>query len=92
MIHLSDISWEYSGEEAIKNYKVDDLVKFKILEIDLEKERVSLGIKQLSSDPSKSDKIINKIVNCEIVILWMCSTVWIRVPSKYYRIKALIYF
>ena len=62
LIHLSDISWENSGEEAIKNYKVDDLIKFKILEIDLEKERVSLGIKQLSSDPSKSDKIINKIV------------------------------
>ena len=62
LIHLSDISWEKSGEEAIKNYKVDDLIKFKILEIDLEKERVSLGIKQLSSDPSKSDETINKIV------------------------------
>ena len=62
LIHLSDISWEKSGEEAIKNYKVDDSIKFKILEIDLEKERVSLGIKQLSSDPSKSDETINKIV------------------------------
>ncbi|MAI29071.1 MAG: 30S ribosomal protein S1 [Pelagibacteraceae bacterium TMED124] len=62
LIHLSDISWEKSGEDAIKNYKVDDLVKFKILEIDLDKERVSLGIKQLSSDPSKSDETINKIV------------------------------
>ena len=62
LIHLSDISWEKSGEEAIKNYKVDDLIKFKILEIDLDKERVSLGIKQLSSDPSKSDETINKIV------------------------------
>ena len=62
LIHLSDISWEKSGEEAIKNYKVDDLIKFKILEIDLDKERVSLGIKQLSSDPLKSDDTINKIV------------------------------
>ena len=62
LIHLSDISWEKSGEEAIKNYKVDDSIKFKILEIDLDKERVSLGIKQLSSDPSKSDETINKIV------------------------------
>ena len=62
LIHLSDISWEKSGEEAIKDYKVDDLIKFKILEIDLDKERVSLGIKQLSSDPSKSDEIINKVV------------------------------
>ena len=62
LIHLSDISWEKSGEEAIKDYKVDDLIKFKILEIDLDKERVSLGIKQLSSDPSKSDETINKVV------------------------------
>ncbi len=62
LIHLSDISWEKSGEEAIKNYKVDDLIKFKILEIDLDKERVSLGIKQLSTDPTKSDETINKIV------------------------------
>ena len=62
LIHLSDISWEKSGEEAIKDYKVDDLIKFKILEIDLDKERVSLGIKQLSPDPSKSDETINKVV------------------------------
>ena len=62
LIHLSDISWEKSGEEAIKNYKVGDLIKFKILEIDLDKERVSLGIKQLSLDPSKSDETINKVV------------------------------
>ena len=38
LIHLSDISWSESGEEAIKNYKVDDSIKFKILEIDLKKE------------------------------------------------------
>ena len=69
LIHLSDISWEKSGEDAIKNYKVNDLIKFKILEIDLDKERVSLGIKQLSADPTKSDETINKIVTgiiCEI--------------------------
>ena len=62
LIHLSDISWEKSEEEAIKDYKVGDLIKFKILEIDLDKERVSLGIKQLSSDPSKSDETVNKVV------------------------------
>jgi small subunit ribosomal protein S1 len=62
LIHLSDISWEKSGEEAINDYKVGDLIKFKILEIDLDKERVSLGIKQLSPDPSKSDETINKVV------------------------------
>ena len=43
LIHLSDISWSESGEEAIKNYKVDDSIKFKILEIDLEKRESFLG-------------------------------------------------
>ena len=62
LIHLSDLSWEDSGEDAIKKFKVDDTVKFKILEIDLEKERVSLGIKQLIKDNSKSDKFVGKIV------------------------------
>ena len=62
LIHLSDISWDESGEEAIKKFKLNDLVKFKILEIDLEKERVSLGIKQLTKDSSKTDKSFGKIV------------------------------
>lgn len=62
LIHLSDISWNDSGEEAIKKFKLNDLVKFKILEIDLEKERVSLGIKQLTKDSSKTDKSFGKIV------------------------------
>ena len=62
LIHLSDISWSESGEEAIKNYKVDDSIKFKILEIDLEKERVSLGIKQLTNDPNKSNELLKKTV------------------------------
>ena len=62
MIHLSDISWEDSGEEAIKAYKADQKIKFKILDIDVEKERISLGIKQLLKDKSKTDKLIGKIV------------------------------
>ena len=62
MVHLSDISWEDSGEKSIKNYKPDQIIKFKILDIDVEKERISLGIKQLSKDKKKSDKLINKIV------------------------------
>ena len=62
LIHLSDLSWEDSGEDAIKKFKVDDTVKFKILDIDLEKERVSLGVKQLIKDNSKSDKLVGKIV------------------------------
>lgn len=51
MVHLSDISWEKTGEEAIANYKKGDIVQAKVLDIDIEKERISLGIKQLNSDP-----------------------------------------
>lgn len=54
MVHLSDISWEDSSEDALKAYKKGDLVKVKILDIDPEKERVALGIKQLSEDTSAS--------------------------------------
>ena len=62
LIHLSDLSWEDNGENEIKKYKVGDKVKFKILEIDVNKERVSLGIKQLLENKNKPDKLVNKIV------------------------------
>ena len=62
LIHLSDISWDDGGEVSIKKFKVGDLIKFKILEIDVDKERISLGIKQLTKDKSKADKLINKTV------------------------------
>ncbi len=51
MIHTSDLSWDKAGEEAIKDYKKGMVVKAKILDIDVEKERISLGIKQLTEDP-----------------------------------------
>ncbi|MBT4772987.1 MAG: 30S ribosomal protein S1 [Rhodospirillaceae bacterium] len=51
MVHLSDISWEKTGEEALEDFTKGDMVKVKILEVDTDKERISLGIKQLSSDP-----------------------------------------
>ncbi len=51
MVHLSDIDWSKSGEEALKKFTKGDVVKAKVLEIDLKKERVSLGIKQLTEDP-----------------------------------------
>jgi small subunit ribosomal protein S1 len=51
MVHLSDLDWQRSGEEAIAGYQKGDMVKVKVLEIDVEKERVSLGIKQLAEDP-----------------------------------------
>ncbi len=51
LVHLSDISWNASGEEAIRNYKRGDEVETVILGIDSERERISLGIKQLEQDP-----------------------------------------
>jgi len=51
MVHLSDLSWDKSGEDAVKDYNKGDMVRAKVLDIDMEKERVSLGIKQLSDDP-----------------------------------------
>ncbi len=51
MVHLSDLDWQRTGEEAIKDYKKGDLVKVRVLEVDIEKERISLGIKQLAHDP-----------------------------------------
>jgi small subunit ribosomal protein S1 len=51
MIHMSDIDWNVTGEDALKRYKKGDKVKFKVLETDTAKERINLGIKQLSQDP-----------------------------------------
>tara|TARA_Y100001960_G_scaffold321012_1_gene394913 strand:+ start:2704 stop:3447 length:744 start_codon:yes stop_codon:yes gene_type:complete len=51
LLHMSDLSWEKSGEEAIKEFKKGDEIEAKILALDVERERVSLGIKQLSEDP-----------------------------------------
>jgi small subunit ribosomal protein S1 len=54
MVHLSDLDWKRPGEEAIKDYKKGDVVKALVLDVDREKERISLGIKQLSGDQPKS--------------------------------------
>jgi small subunit ribosomal protein S1 len=51
MVHLSDLSWSKPGEEALKDYAKGQMVKAQVLDIDVEKERVSLGIKQLDNDP-----------------------------------------
>ena len=51
LVHLSDISWEESGEEAVRNYNKGDEIETVILTIDSERERISLGIKQLEDDP-----------------------------------------
>ncbi len=54
MVHLSDLDWNKSGEEAIAEYKKGDVVKAVILDVDTEKERISLGVKQLTGDPVES--------------------------------------
>ncbi len=51
MVHLSDLAWDKSGEEAIKDYKKGDMIKAKVLDVDVVKERISLGVKQLTKDP-----------------------------------------
>ncbi len=51
MVHLSDLDWSKPGEQAIEEYKKGDKVRAKVLDVDLEKERIALGIKQLASDP-----------------------------------------
>ena len=51
MVHLSDLDWSVSGEEAIQRYRKGETIKAKVLDVDVEKERVSLGVKQLSGDP-----------------------------------------
>src|SRR5690349_21830890 len=48
MVHLSDLSWDKAGEEAVADYKKGDVVKAKVLDVDVEKERISLGVKQLT--------------------------------------------
>ncbi|MDT8429016.1 MAG: 30S ribosomal protein S1 [Pseudomonadales bacterium] len=51
LVHLSDISWEEPGEEAVREYKKGDEIETVILSVDPERERISLGIKQLTDDP-----------------------------------------
>ena len=51
MAHLSDLSWEKSGEDALTDFNKGDILKAKVLDVDIEKERISLGIKQLTDDP-----------------------------------------
>ncbi len=55
MVHLSDLDWAAPGEEAIAKYTKGDMVKAKVLDVDVEKERISLGIKQLAGDPMQGD-------------------------------------
>ncbi|MDA9031833.1 30S ribosomal protein S1 [Amylibacter sp.] len=51
MVHLSDLTWDQSGEEALANYKKGDIVKAVVIDVDAEKERISLSVKNLGQDP-----------------------------------------
>jgi small subunit ribosomal protein S1 len=69
-VHLSDISWNESGEEAVRAYKKGDEIETVILSIDPERERISLGIKQLEDDPFSNYIAVNdrgSIVNGEVI-------------------------
>ena len=69
MVHMSDISWDKAGEEAITAYQKGQNVEVKILDIDAEKERISLGIKQLTSDPFEGVNVGFKkgdVVTCTV--------------------------
>jgi small subunit ribosomal protein S1 len=55
MVHLSDLDWSAPGEEAIAKYQKGETVKARVLDVDVEKERISLGIKQLGGDPLQGD-------------------------------------
>ena len=69
MVHLSDLSWNQPGEEAIKAFKKGDDVRAVVLDVDAEKERISLGIKQLDGDPFENVVGLKKgqTVTCEVV-------------------------
>lgn len=69
MVHLSDLDWKRSGEEAIKDYKKGDHVRAQVLDVDIEKERISLGIKQVGGDPMESLAGVKKgdTVTCEVI-------------------------
>ncbi|HEY5832006.1 MAG TPA: 30S ribosomal protein S1 [Hyphomicrobiaceae bacterium] len=69
MVHLSDLDWNKSGDEAIKDYKKNDVVKAIVLDVDGQKERISLGIKQVGGDPLESIGKLKKgsQVTCEVL-------------------------
>ena len=78
MVHLSDLDWTRPGEQVIEEYKKGDKVRAKVLDVDIEKERIALGVKQLASDPfstakkpgeeaSEGDLRKGMVVTCEVL-------------------------
>ncbi|GAC1334097.1 MAG: 30S ribosomal protein S1 [Beijerinckiaceae bacterium] len=72
MVHLSDLDWSKPGEQVIDDFKKGDVVRAKVIDVDVEKERISLGIKQLAGDPfaakagEEGDMRKGAVVTCEI--------------------------
>ena len=70
MVHLSDLDWQKSGEIALDDYNRGDMVSAKVLDVDVEKERISLGIKQAGGDPfvdAPGDVRKGAVVTCEVL-------------------------
>ncbi len=76
MVHLSDLDWQKPGEQAIEDFKKGDIVRARVLDVDTEKERISLGIKQVggdahapapSEDASAGDVRKGSVVTCEVI-------------------------
>ena len=65
MVHMSDLSWDEPGETAIARYKKGDTVKAKVLDVDVEKERISLGVKQLEADPAA--EVLDRVRKGDVV-------------------------
>jgi small subunit ribosomal protein S1 len=71
MVHLSDLDWKRPGEQVIEDFKKGDMVRAQVLDVDVEKERISLGIKQLQANPfveaaNAGELKKNAIVTCEV--------------------------
>ncbi|MCI5046253.1 MAG: 30S ribosomal protein S1, partial [Aquisalinus sp.] len=71
MVHLSDLDWDRSGEDAIKDYEKGQVVKAKVIDVDPDKERIALGIKQLDSDPMEMIDGLSRgsNVTCEVTAI-----------------------
>jgi small subunit ribosomal protein S1 len=72
MVHLSDLDWKRPGEQVIDDYKKGDMVRAQVLDVDVEKERISLGIKQLEGDPfedagASGELKKGAVVTCEVI-------------------------
>ena len=69
MVHLSDLDWKLPGEQVIDNFKKGDMVKAIVLDVDVEKERISLGVKQLEGDPFAEPGDVKKgaVVTCVVL-------------------------